>query len=66
MLCDLNALGRHTVAALLNSTAVGLGYNLSQSEVVDIFNDVFPGSDDDYENIKNGFEALNEMGCPLN
>jgi hypothetical protein len=62
----LKALGRHTVAALLNSTATGVGYNLSQSEVVNAFNDAYPGSKNDYENVKNGFEALNELGCPLN
>jgi hypothetical protein len=62
----LTALGRHTVAALLNAANPEVGYDLSQQQVVDAFNDVFPGMKDDYENLKDYFEGLNEQGCPLN
>jgi hypothetical protein len=58
----LNALGRHTVAALLNAAA-GIG-PLSTADVISAFNSVFPGGD--YETLKNFFEGLNEAGCPLN
>ena len=60
----LNALGRHTVAALLN--AATLDYGLSVGEVVDLFNDVFPGTKSSYNDLKDLFEDLNEQGCPLN
>ncbi len=62
----LTALGRHTVAALLNAANPEVGYDLAQQQVVDAFNDVFPGSKDEYENLKDYFEGLNEQGCPLN
>jgi hypothetical protein len=60
----LNALGRHTVAALLNAAASGVDYPLSVQEVIDAFNGVFPGSN--YETLKNQLEGFNELGCPLN
>jgi hypothetical protein len=60
----LNALGRHTVAALLNSSGSGVDFDLSTSQVIAAFNAVFPGGN--YSGQKNIFEALNEQGCPLN
>ena len=60
----LNALGRHTVAALLNAASADVSYALSESEVIDAFNAVYPGGD--YEALKNRFAAENERGCPLN
>jgi hypothetical protein len=62
----LNALGRHTVAALLNAANSDVGYDLTAQEVIDAFNGVFPGSKDDYENLKDRFQSFNEQGCPLN
>jgi cysteine-rich repeat protein len=62
----LNALGRHSVAAVLNSASDGVSYDESTSDVIDAFNDVFPGSRRDYTGLKNGFEFFNEQGCPLN
>jgi hypothetical protein len=61
----LNALGRHTVAALLNAANPDVSYDESPQEVVDAFNEIFPGSDSGYETLKDRFEALNEQGCPL-
>jgi cysteine-rich repeat protein len=60
----LNALGRHTVAALLNASSPGVSYDLTVDEVIDGFNDVHP--DGDYEGLKDYFEDYNEQGCPLN
>ncbi|MBA3554792.1 MAG: hypothetical protein H0W29_08570 [Gemmatimonadales bacterium] len=62
----LNALGRHTVAALLNSASGGVSFELSPSEVINAFNGVFPGSKSQYESLKNRFAGLNERLCPLN
>jgi hypothetical protein len=62
----LIALGRHTVAALLNAASPDVSYDMSVSEVIDAFNDVYPGSKDDYNDVKDMFEDLNQLGCPLN
>lgn len=62
----LNALGRHTVAALLNSASDGVSFELSPSDVISEFNSVFPGSKSQYETLKNRFAGLNERLCPLN
>lgn len=61
----LKALGRHTVAALLNAASDEVGYGMTVQEVIDAFNDVHPGDNSDYEALKNVFENLNELGCPL-
>lgn len=62
----LKALGRHTVAALLNAASPGVSYDLTTQDVIDAFNDVFPGSKQDYNTLKGEFEGFNEQGCPLN
>ncbi len=60
----LKALGRHTVAALLNAASGDVDYDLLVGAVISAFNDVFPGGD--YETLKDHFEGFNEQGCPLN
>ena len=60
----LNALGRHTVAALLNAASGGVNYPYTVSEVISGFDGVFPNGD--YEGQKNLFAVANELGCPLN
>jgi hypothetical protein len=60
---DLNALGRHTVAALLNAAALGDAFHLTTTEVINMFNGVFPGGD--YEGLKDTFEDYNSHGCPF-
>ena len=60
----LDALGRHTVAALLNTANGGVSYPSSTSEVILLFNEAYALSD--YERLKNRFAGLNEAGCPLN
>jgi hypothetical protein len=58
------ALGRHTVAALLNSTSVS--YDLTTAQVIAAFNAVWPGTKDALNAQKNIFEGFNTQGCPLN
>jgi hypothetical protein len=60
----LNALGRHAVAALLNSASSGVDYDLSTGAVVAQFNDAFASGD--YEPTKDVFEGFNEQECLLN
>ena len=62
----LDALGRHTVAALLNAASGDVDYGQSPAGVIDGFNAVFPGSRGDYNSLKYDFESANESGCPLN
>jgi hypothetical protein len=60
----LKALGRHTVAALLNAANPDVEYGMSAAEVIAAFNEVYP--DGDYDGLKMELEDLNEQGCPLN
>ncbi len=62
----LKALGRHTVAALLNASSADVSYQVSAAEVIHSFNQVFPGEKGSYETLKDDFAAFNEQGCPLN
>jgi len=59
----LNALGRHTVAALLNAQSTGVDYGMSAVDVIAAFNAVFPGGD--YSALLAQFVALNERGCTV-
>lgn len=61
----LNALGRHTVAALLNGTSTNVAYAFSQVEVINMFNMLFPDSKPAYESMKDTFVFQNELGCGL-
>ena len=61
----IKALGRHTVAALLNANSPNTNYDLTAAEVISSFNEVYPGPKKDYNQKKNIFEAFNEQGCPL-
>jgi cysteine-rich repeat protein len=63
----LYALGRHTVAALLNAESAEVSYDLLPSEIIELFNDVFPSDKDTYNGLKDDlFEHFNEQVCPLN
>jgi hypothetical protein len=62
----INALARHTVAALLNAASPDVSYDLFVDEVIDEFNAVYPGTKQDYNSLKNVFVSFNEQGCPLN
>lgn len=59
----LIALGRHTVAALLNAASADVDYGMTTAEVIAAFNAAFASGD--YEAQKDAFEELNEQGCPL-
>jgi hypothetical protein len=59
----LKALGRHTVAALLNAASDDVSYDLSASDVINAFNAVFPNGD--YSRLHRELEQFNEQGCPL-
>ncbi len=55
----LNALGRHTVAALLSGAS---GFSLPSGDVIDLFNNYHATNT---EELKNYFASWNELGCPL-
>lgn len=60
----LNALGREAVAAFLNASSGFFWY--SPSDVQQMFDDVFPGTKNEYNAVKDLFEYRNVAGCPLN
>jgi hypothetical protein len=61
------ALGRHTVAALLNaSVGSGVSYDLTTADVINGFNNVWPGTKNALNGQKDIFEGFNTQGCPLN
>ena len=62
----LDALGRHTVAALLNAGSTGVSYDFTTADVIAKFNAVFPGTKNAYTGLKDTFEGFNTQGCPLN
>ena len=62
----LNALGRQTVAALLNAASPDLDYQHNTGQVVSSFNSVFPDTKAQYEGVKDTFEAANNSQCRLN
>lgn len=63
----LKALGRHTVAAVLNAASGGVDYDLTEANIIDGFNDLYPdASKSEYNGLKDVFADFNEQGCPLN
>ena len=62
----LDALGRHTVAALLDAASSGVNYDLTVAQVISQFNAVYPGTKSNYIAQKDIFEKFNTQGCPLN
>ena len=65
----LNALGRHTVSALLNAQRLGASnFGMTAAGVISAFNAVYPGSD--YTTLKDTFESMSDSNpavvCPLN
>lgn len=61
----LNALGRQTVAALLNGASEPVNFPYPPVSVITLFNDVFPGNPMAYELLKDEFELFNLNGCPI-
>lgn len=62
----LNALGRHSVAALLNAASSGVSYDLAVERVISAFNTASVGTRNQINDQKDQFEFFNEQGCPLN
>jgi cysteine-rich repeat protein len=62
----LNALGRHVVAALLNTASGEVDYGQTPQDIIDAFNATYPGTKEEYTALKNSLAADNERGCPLN
>lgn len=60
----LNALGRHTVAALLNTANGGVDYGMTTASVIATFNAEYNGAN--IEATKDMFAGQNERGCSLN
>jgi hypothetical protein len=60
----LDALGRATVAALLNANDPTITFNLTDTQVVTLFNGVFPGSSSDYEALKDTLDEFNNQDRP--
>jgi hypothetical protein len=58
----LKALGRHTVAALLNGADPDVDYKYTDEEVIAMFQAVYPGKNKDYEALKDKFAVENERG----
>jgi hypothetical protein len=59
----LNALGRHTVAALLNAASPEVEYGMTPAQVIEAFNAAYASGN--YEAQKNVFEGYNERGCTV-
>lgn len=59
---DPYKLGAHAVAALLNAAHGGVSFGYTPGEIIDLFD---AGYATDPEGTKNGFQLLNEQGCPL-
>ena len=59
-----NALGRHAVAALLNTQNDDVSYSFTQTQVIEIVQDAYDTND--FETAKNILAGENEQICPLN
>ncbi len=59
-----NALGRHAVAALLNSVNPDVSYFYSSAEVISLVQEAYATGN--FNDFKDLLQAQNEAGCPLN
>jgi uncharacterized repeat protein (TIGR01451 family) len=59
----INALARHSVAALLNAASADVDYAFTEAEVISMVQNAIDGGD--LEDAKNTLAAENELGCPL-
>ena len=62
---QLCSLGFHTVAALLNAESPAVSYELTAEQVIGMFNEVYPGTAQEYNGLKAEFARLNGNCCPL-
>jgi hypothetical protein len=58
-----NALARHAVAALLNSTNPDVDYAFTTAQVIDVVQDAYTTGN--FEEAKDMLADENEEGCPL-
>lgn len=61
----LRALGRQVVAALLNGASGSVAFPLSDADVIDLFDAVYPGKKADYNALADLLAADAAEGCPL-
>ncbi len=61
----LNSLGRQTVAALLNAESGALDSDLTTPQVIEMFNQAFPGTSAEYSALAETLRAFNEQACGL-
>ncbi|MGH2701706.1 MAG: Ig-like domain-containing protein [Actinomycetota bacterium] len=62
----MNALGRHSTAALLNASHPGVDFAFTSAEVISMFQGAFDAGGAAIENTKDIFDAANNGGCGLN
>ncbi len=62
---SLNNLGRETVAALLNGWSPFVDYDISELDVIQMFDQTFPGTEAEYDALAASLAALNAQVCPL-
>jgi len=62
---QLCSLGFHTMAALLNAESPDVSYDLTAEQVIEMFNEVHPGTVQEYNQLKAEFARLNGKCCPL-
>jgi hypothetical protein len=63
----VNALARQAVAALLNAESPDVAYSLTPFDVISLFQAAVASPDPSaIESLKDNFETLNELVCPLN
>ena len=60
----LNGLRREAVAALLNAAA-GIDYALTVEQVIILFDDLFPGTNEETEELALYYNTLSIQNCPL-
>jgi hypothetical protein len=61
----INALGRHAVAALLNTANLEVSYGMTTDGVIAAYQAASDAGGDAIENQKNLFDAMNNAGCEL-
>jgi len=62
----IKALGRHTVAALLNTASTSVNYgSATPADIIAQFNAAYAAGEPAITNLKNQLATMNERGCPL-
>jgi len=59
----LNALGRETVASILNAAHPDIDFGLRPSQVIGAFNEA--AAEEDYDGLRSLLQAMNHRTCPL-